>query len=111
MLFRGNSVRHLQRDRGDASVSCQAIALPEDDLSEPGRKRLWVLELRKALVALDESLLRGILRQLEIAKHGVCVAHSHILKLQDNRPQRIPIPPLCPGYLLDPIFHQLTPTS
>jgi hypothetical protein len=58
----------------------QSIALRQDNAFEPTRKRRRLTKLRELLPGNNESFLRRILREIDVAQHGKRTSERHVLK-------------------------------
>ena len=57
-----------------------AVALFEDDATEPAGKGRCIPELAQVEICLDKGFLGRILGQVKIAEEGVSIASSHVLE-------------------------------
>jgi hypothetical protein len=70
----------LERQDLQSLATRQTIALRQDDSLEPTGKRRGLAQLRHLLPGNDESLLRGVLREIGITQHGKRTSERHVLK-------------------------------
>src|SRR5690242_1274277 len=63
---------------------CDAIALLENDATEPAGKCGRLAQVSKSSVGFEKCLLRGILGEVEIAQSRIRVTDRHVLKPSDD---------------------------
>ena len=74
----------IWRQRLYLSTARPAVAVLENQATQPGEKRRRITQCRQVAKCLKEGILCGILYPMPVAEDGVGVAHRAVLKPPDD---------------------------
>ncbi len=63
----------------------EPVTLLEDDAAEPGGECLRRAQLPQIEIGLNERLLGGVFRQVEVSQDGIGVSDRHVLEMPNDR--------------------------
>jgi len=79
----------FQRNEAQPLPAPHAAALRKHDAPEPAGKRFRPAELSELLPSCDESFLRGVLGESEVAKRAAGAGKCHVLKEPHKLAERL----------------------